>query len=79
MKGLVLSGLGRYEEALTAVETAISIANAMGRPVNVVTNYSTGPLRDIFAADEAHARSSASPAGSGPRTSTCRGSTRAPT
>ena len=40
------------------VETAISIANAMGRPVNVVTNYSTGPLRDIFAADEAHARSS---------------------
>jgi hypothetical protein len=35
MKGLVLSGLGRYEEALTAVETAISIANAMGRPVNV--------------------------------------------
>jgi class 3 adenylate cyclase/tetratricopeptide (TPR) repeat protein len=59
MKGLVLSGLGRYEEALTAVDTAISIANAMGRPVNVVTNYSTGPLRDIFAADEAHARSSA--------------------
>jgi class 3 adenylate cyclase/tetratricopeptide (TPR) repeat protein len=57
MKGLVLSGLGRYEEALTAVESAISIANAMGRPVNVVTNYSTGPLRDIFAADEAHARS----------------------
>ncbi|MBA3691669.1 MAG: hypothetical protein H0W82_09705, partial [Actinobacteria bacterium] len=58
MKGLVLAGLGRYEEALTAVETAISIANAMGRPVNVVTNYSTGPLRDIFAADEAHVRSS---------------------
>jgi tetratricopeptide (TPR) repeat protein len=58
MKGLVLSGLGRYEEALTAVETAISIANSMGRPANVVTNYSTGPLRDIFAADEAHARSS---------------------
>jgi class 3 adenylate cyclase/tetratricopeptide (TPR) repeat protein len=57
MKGLVLSGQGRYEEALTAVETAISIANAMGRPANVVTNYSTGPLRDIFAADEAYARS----------------------
>ncbi len=57
MIGLVLSGLGRYEEALTAVEKAISIANSMGRPVNVVTNYSTAPLRDIFAAEEAHARS----------------------
>jgi tetratricopeptide (TPR) repeat protein len=58
MEGLVLSGLGRYEEALAAVETAISIANAMGRPANVVTNYSTGPLRDIFALEEAHGRSS---------------------
>ncbi len=57
MEGLTLSGLGRYEEALTAVETAISIANSMGRPVSVVTNYSTGPLRDIFALGEAHARS----------------------
>ncbi len=57
MEGLALSGLGRYEEALAAVETAISIANSMGRPTNVVTNYSTGPLRDIFAVEEAHARS----------------------
>ena len=57
MEGLVLSGLGRYEEALTAVESAIAIARSMGRPANVVTNYSTGPLRDIFAIDEAHTRS----------------------
>jgi class 3 adenylate cyclase/tetratricopeptide (TPR) repeat protein len=58
MSGLVLSGMGRYEEALTAVEAAISIASSMGRPANVVTNYSTGPLRDIFAVEEAHSRSS---------------------
>jgi tetratricopeptide (TPR) repeat protein len=57
MEGLALAGQGRYEEALTAVETAIAIARSMGRPANVVTNYSTGPLRDIFAMDEAHARS----------------------
>ncbi|MEA2579452.1 MAG: hypothetical protein QOE83_344 [Actinomycetota bacterium] len=58
MEGLTLAGLGRYEEALRAVETAISVARSMGRPTDVVTNYSTGPLRDIFALDEAHARSS---------------------
>jgi class 3 adenylate cyclase/tetratricopeptide (TPR) repeat protein len=58
MEGLVLSALGRYEEALTAVERAIATARSMGRPANVVTNYSTGPLRDIFAVEEAHARSS---------------------
>jgi class 3 adenylate cyclase/tetratricopeptide (TPR) repeat protein len=57
MEGLVLSGLGRYEEALTATEAAISIARSMGRPANVVTNYSTGPLRDIFALKEARGRS----------------------
>ena len=58
MEGLVLSALGRYEEALAAVESAIAIATSMGRPANVVTNYSTAPLRDIFAVEEAHARSS---------------------
>jgi class 3 adenylate cyclase/tetratricopeptide (TPR) repeat protein len=58
MEGLVLWGLGRYEEALTAVESAIAIARSMGRSANVVTNYSTAPLRDIFAVEEAHARSS---------------------
>ncbi|MGH2596007.1 MAG: tetratricopeptide repeat protein, partial [Actinomycetota bacterium] len=56
-EGLVLSALGRYEEALAAVESAIAIATSMGRPANVVTNYSTGPLRDVFAVEQAHARS----------------------
>ncbi|MEO8477358.1 MAG: adenylate/guanylate cyclase domain-containing protein [Actinomycetota bacterium] len=59
MQGLAFAGLGRYEEAISAVETAISIARSIGRPIAVVTNYSTMPLRDIFAAEEAHTRSSA--------------------
>jgi tetratricopeptide (TPR) repeat protein len=57
MRGMILAGLGRYEEAISAAEDAIGLAHAMGRPVNVVMNYSTLPLREIFALDEAMARS----------------------
>ena len=58
LEGLILSGMGRYEEALAAGEGAIATARRMGRGDNVVTNYSTMTLRDIFWLDEAHARSS---------------------
>jgi tetratricopeptide (TPR) repeat protein len=57
MRGMILAALGRYEEAISAAEDAIGLALAMGRPVNVVMNYSTLPLREIFALDEALARS----------------------
>ena len=57
MRGMILAGLGRYEEAIAAAQDAIGLAHAMGRPVNVVTNYSTLPLREIFALEEAQARS----------------------
>ena len=57
MRGMILAGLGRYEEAISAAQDAIGLARAMGRPVNVVTNYSTLPLREIFVLDEAQARS----------------------
>jgi tetratricopeptide (TPR) repeat protein len=57
MTGLALAGLGRYEEALEASESAIAIAQRLGRPDNVVINYSTLILRDIFALDEARDRS----------------------
>ncbi len=57
MRGMILAGLGRYEEAISAAQDAIGLAHAMGRPVNVVTNYSTLPLRELFALDEAQARS----------------------
>jgi class 3 adenylate cyclase/tetratricopeptide (TPR) repeat protein len=57
MKGLILAGMGRYEEALANAEAAIATARRMGRGDNVVTNYSTMTLRDIFWLDEAHDRS----------------------
>jgi class 3 adenylate cyclase/tetratricopeptide (TPR) repeat protein len=57
LEGLALAGLGRYEEALAKADAAIATAEAIGRAANVVTNYSTGPLRDIFALAEARRRS----------------------
>ena len=62
----MLSGMGQYEEAISAVEDAIELARSMGRSASVVINYSTAPLRDIFAVDVAHARSSEVADGLGP-------------
>ena len=36
MKGLALSGMGRYEEAIEAGDRAIALAREMGRKRNVV-------------------------------------------
>ena len=49
--------MGRYEEALAAADAAIATARRLGRRDNVVMNYSTMPLREIFAVDEALRRS----------------------
>jgi tetratricopeptide (TPR) repeat protein len=57
MQGLILAGMGRYEEAISMGQEAIAIGLRMGRPTNVVMNYSTLPLREIFGVDEAHRRS----------------------
>jgi class 3 adenylate cyclase/tetratricopeptide (TPR) repeat protein len=57
MQGISLAGLGRYEESLVAGENAIALSRKLGRSDNVVMNYSTLPLREIFAVDEALARS----------------------
>jgi tetratricopeptide (TPR) repeat protein len=57
MTGLALAGLGRYQEALTAAEDAIATARRLGRADNVVMNYSTLILRDVFAVKEARERS----------------------
>jgi class 3 adenylate cyclase/tetratricopeptide (TPR) repeat protein len=57
MQGLAFAGMGRYEEALAIGDAAIATARTMGRPANVVTNYSTAPLRDIFSLEEARRRS----------------------
>src|SRR3954469_8141999 len=57
MTGLALAGLGRYEEALEAAESAIAAAERLGRPASVVINYSTLIFREIFALEEARERS----------------------
>jgi tetratricopeptide (TPR) repeat protein len=57
MQGLSLAGVGRYEESLVASEDAIALSRKLGRSDNVVMNYSTLALREIFAVDEALARS----------------------
>jgi class 3 adenylate cyclase/tetratricopeptide (TPR) repeat protein len=57
LRGLVLAEMGRYEEAIEAGEAAIATARRLGRPDSVVMNYSTMPLREIFAVDEALRRS----------------------
>jgi class 3 adenylate cyclase/tetratricopeptide (TPR) repeat protein len=57
LRGLILSGMGRYEEALQAADVAIEIARKLGRSDSVVMNYSTLPRREIFALDEARERS----------------------
>jgi class 3 adenylate cyclase/tetratricopeptide (TPR) repeat protein len=56
-RALIFAGLGRYEDAVAAGDAAIETAGRLGRPANVVTNYSTLPLREIFAAPEARRRS----------------------
>jgi class 3 adenylate cyclase/tetratricopeptide (TPR) repeat protein len=57
MRGLALAGMGRYEEALETGGSVIATARRIGRPDNVVMNYSTLALRDIFWLDEAAERS----------------------
>ena len=57
MKGLALAGMGRYEEALAEADAAIATARTLGRKDNVVLNYSTMPLREIFSVVEARRRS----------------------
>ncbi len=57
MRGVILAGVGRYQEAIVAAEYAIELARDMGRPTSVVLNYSTLPLREVFALDDALARS----------------------
>jgi predicted ATPase len=56
-KGLALAGMGRYEEAIEVGNRAIQAARSLGRKDNVVMNYSTAPLREVFALDEAEQRS----------------------
>jgi tetratricopeptide (TPR) repeat protein len=54
---LILAAMGRYEEAIATSNEAIATARKLGRPDNVVLNYSTTALREIYAVEEALERS----------------------
>ena len=57
VRGLALAGMGRYEEAIAVGDRSIETARRLGRKDNVVMNYSTAALREVFALEEARERS----------------------
>jgi predicted ATPase len=56
-ESLSLAALGRYEQAISTIDGTIALGRELGRPVGVVLNYSTLPLRDVFDLVEAKNRS----------------------
>ncbi len=57
MEGLVLTAMGRYEEAVASFDRVIALGREMGRPVRVLLNYSSMAFRDLYDLDEARRRS----------------------
>jgi class 3 adenylate cyclase/tetratricopeptide (TPR) repeat protein len=57
MTGLILTALGRYEEAFEEFEAKIRLGRELGRPVRTLLNYSTMAFREIQDLDEARRRS----------------------
>jgi class 3 adenylate cyclase/tetratricopeptide (TPR) repeat protein len=56
MTGLILTSLGRYEEAFKEFEAKIALGRELGRPVRVLLNYSTMAFREIHDLAEARRR-----------------------
>jgi class 3 adenylate cyclase/tetratricopeptide (TPR) repeat protein len=57
MQALLLTTVGRYEDALAGTDAAIALALEVGRSVTVLLNYSSLPYREIMDLDEARRRS----------------------
>jgi len=57
MEGLLLTSMGRYEEALASFDRVIALGRELGRPVRVLLNYSTMTFRELYDLDEARRRS----------------------
>ena len=57
MEGLVLTAMGRYEEALARFDRVIALGRELGRPVRVLLNYSSMTFRDLYDLAEARRRS----------------------
>jgi len=57
LEGLVLTALGRYEDAIASFDSVIVVGRDLGRPVRVLLNYSTLVFRELYDVDEARRRS----------------------
>jgi class 3 adenylate cyclase/tetratricopeptide (TPR) repeat protein len=57
MEGLLLTSMGRYEEALASFDRVIALGRELGRPVRVLLNYSSMAFRELYDLDEARRRS----------------------
>lgn len=57
LEGLLLTAMGRYEEALASFDRVIALGRDLGRPVRVLLNYSSMTFRDLFDLGEARRRS----------------------
>jgi class 3 adenylate cyclase/tetratricopeptide (TPR) repeat protein len=57
MEGLLLTAMGRYEEALASFDRVIALGRELGRPVRVLLNYSSMAFRELHDLDEARHRS----------------------
>lgn len=57
MEGLLLTSMGRYEEALSSFDRVIALGRELGRPVRVLLNYSSMAFRELYDLEEARRRS----------------------
>jgi class 3 adenylate cyclase/tetratricopeptide (TPR) repeat protein len=57
LRAQVLCSMGRYEESIRLFDETMRLAEEVGRPVRIIRNYSTQPLRELFDLAEARSRS----------------------
>jgi class 3 adenylate cyclase/tetratricopeptide (TPR) repeat protein len=53
----ILCSTGRYEESIQLFDETMRLGQDLGRPIRIVRNYSTQPLRELFHIEEARRRS----------------------
>jgi class 3 adenylate cyclase/tetratricopeptide (TPR) repeat protein len=57
LRAQILCSTGRYEESMALFDQTMRLATELGRPVRIIRNYSTQPLRELFDLEEARRRS----------------------
>jgi class 3 adenylate cyclase/tetratricopeptide (TPR) repeat protein len=57
LRAQILCSRGSYEESLALFDETMKLAVELGRPLRILRNYSTQPLREIFDLEEARRRS----------------------